>query len=153
MMRLIALLCVSYCGLVTAGGLPDVQRTPGAINPNVTQANIDQTICVKGFTKTIRPPASYTNALKKKQIKQYRYADKKPADYEEDHLVPLETGGHPTDPKNLWPQPRNGQWNAAKKDRLENVMHQRVCSGQMTLAAAQVLISNNWVAAYKTYVK
>jgi hypothetical protein len=27
-----------------------------------------------------------------------------PKDYEEDHLISLELGGAPRDPKNLWPQ-------------------------------------------------
>lgn len=43
-----------------AGDLPDPQLTPGVTNPDVTQATIDKTICVPGWTKTIRPPASYT---------------------------------------------------------------------------------------------
>jgi len=30
--------------------------TPGAFNPDVRQSTIDQTICVHGWTKTIRPP-------------------------------------------------------------------------------------------------
>src|SRR3989338_6405173 len=41
-------------------GLPDHACTPGAINPAVTQSNIHETICRKGFTKTIRPPQSVT---------------------------------------------------------------------------------------------
>ena len=40
-----------------AGDLPDPVDTPGAINPKVTQDNIHQTICVQGWTKTVRPPA------------------------------------------------------------------------------------------------
>ena len=48
------------------GYLPDHNRTPGAINPDITQANIQQTVCLRGFTKTIRPPAYYTSRLKKK---------------------------------------------------------------------------------------
>ena len=35
-------------------GLPTV---PGATNPAVTQDNIKSTICVSGWTKTIRPTA------------------------------------------------------------------------------------------------
>src|SRR5216683_2609243 len=30
--------------------------------------------------------------------------NKTPAHYEEDHLVSLELGGHPRDPRNLWPE-------------------------------------------------
>jgi hypothetical protein len=90
-----------------AADLPNPVMTPGATNSDVTQANIERTICVRGYTKTIRPPAYYTNRLKKEQLAQYGYADRNPRHYEEDHLIPLEIGGNPTDPRNLWPEPRN----------------------------------------------
>ena len=51
-----------------AGDLPDAKLTPGAIDPTITQQNIQNTVCVKGYTKTVRPPAYYTNKLKKAQI-------------------------------------------------------------------------------------
>ena len=86
-----------------AGDLPDPVRTPGEINPDVTQANLQSTVCVRGWTKSVRPPAYYTNRLKKLQIWQYGYADTNPRDYEEDHLIPLSVGGSTTDPRNLWP--------------------------------------------------
>src|SRR2546425_11697750 len=70
----------------------------------VTQANIQQTICVRGWTGTIRPPKSYTDNLKTRQLQAARYTDKTPAHYEEDHFISLELGGHPRDPKNLWPE-------------------------------------------------
>ena len=47
-----------------------------------------------------------------KQIAEYGYADTSTADYEEDHLIPLELGGAPRDPNNLWPEPRYGNKNA-----------------------------------------
>jgi hypothetical protein len=128
-------------------GLPDTSCTPGAVDPHVTQDNIQTTICVRGYTKTVRPPASYTDSLKKQQISDYGYADTNPANYEEDHLVPLELGGHPSDPKNLWPQPRNGAYPAAAKDRVENSLHARVCAGLVTLADAQMAIAKNWELA------
>lgn len=53
---------------VFASDLPDSAITPGAINPDITQENIRQTVCVKGFTKTIRPPAYFTNKLPKLDI-------------------------------------------------------------------------------------
>ena len=49
----------------------DVVRTPGVLNPDVTQETINATICVHGWTKTIRPPTSYTNELKRKQLREY----------------------------------------------------------------------------------
>src|SRR5436190_23881636 len=75
--------------------LPDPSCQPGTYNPDVTQSTIDTTICVSGWTATVRPPSSYTTALKVKQIAEYGYSDTSTADYEEDHLVPLELGGAP----------------------------------------------------------
>src|SRR4051812_19760085 len=80
------------------------RRTPGVLNPAVTQRTINTTICVPGWTRTIRPPASYTNKLKLVRMRQYHESGS-PSRYEEDHLIPLELGGHPTSPKNLWPEP------------------------------------------------
>jgi hypothetical protein len=113
----------------------------------VTQENITTTICVRGYTKTVRPPATYTHDLKVRQIAEYGYADTSLASYEEDHLIPLELGGHPSDPKNLWPQPRAGDYPAGKKDLVENALHAKVCAGVMTLAAAQTAIATNWATA------
>lgn len=134
-----------------AGDLPDPHRTPGALNPDVTQDNIARTVCVKGWTKTIRPPTYYTNALKKRQIREYGYRDANPRDYEEDHLVPLSVGGHPTDPRNLWPEPRNSEWGADRKDRLEFALYRAVCSGDISLAEAQRAFATDWIAAYGRY--
>jgi hypothetical protein len=96
---------------------------------------------------------SYTDALKVKQIALYGYTDTNTADYEEDHFIPLSVGGNPTDPKNLWPQPRNtSPYNAAVKDTLEYTLYKDVCAGTVTLADAQQAIVTDWVQAYRTYV-
>lgn len=152
MKYLILLLLTFPAFAANIDGLPDPKLTPGATNPNVTQQNIETTICVSGYTKTIRPPASYTNALKKKQIKQYGYADRNPSHYEEDHAISLELGGHPTDPKNLWPQPRKIASSAAKKDKLENYLHREVCANRMTLKQAQHIIMPDWTVGYRKYI-
>ncbi len=133
--------------------LPDRGRTPGAINPAVSQATIAKTICVRGFTATIRPPASYTSALKRQQLASgYTLGgDTNPADYEEDHLVSLELGGNPTDVRNLWPEPYAAS-GARVKDRVENKLHELVCAGSLPLAVAQADIATNWYAAYLKYV-
>ncbi|MFL9911889.1 hypothetical protein [Paraburkholderia sp. RL17-337-BIB-A] len=134
-----------------AADLPDPALTPGVINPDVTQANISSTVCVRGWTKTVRPPASYTKRLKKFQIRQYGYADADPRDYEEDHLIPLSVGGNPTDPRNLWPEPRKSEWNADRKDELEFAMYMGVCHGEISLDDAQRTFATNWIEACKRY--
>src|SRR5881398_664254 len=111
----------------------DVTRTPGVLNPDVTQANIDTTICKHGWTRTIRPPTSYTSDLKRKQVREYAVGGALD-DYQEDHLISLELGGHPTDPRNLWPEPYP---RAARVDRIENELNDAVCSGSLSLAEAQ----------------
>ncbi len=126
------------------GTLPDSTCTPGTTNPNVTPSTIGSTICVDGWTKTIRPPVSYTDHLKIQQIAEYGYADTSPADYEEDHLIALSLGGHPTDPHNLWPEPRYGSPNAADKDKIENYLRAQVCAGKMPLVEAQKGIATDW---------
>jgi hypothetical protein len=68
--------------------IPDHNRTPGAINPEITQENIARTVCVSGYAKTIRPPRSYTSRLKAKQIRELSLPGGM-HDYHEDHLVPL----------------------------------------------------------------
>ncbi len=111
----------------------DPARTPGVLNPDVTQANIRSTVCRHGWTATIRPPTEYTNELKRKQMRQYGETGSL-SDYQEDHLISLELGGDPTDPRNLWPEPYP---RAAEVDKIENELNAEVCSGQLTLAHAQ----------------
>jgi hypothetical protein len=108
--------------------------TPGVVNPDVTQETIGETICKHGWTKTIRPPTGYTNALKVEQMQAYHRVGTL-SDYQEDHLISLELGGHPTDPRNLWPEPVE---RATEVDTaVEDALNEKVCSGEMTLDEAQ----------------
>ena len=108
-------------------------RTPGVLNPDVTQANIRSTVCRHGWTSTIRPPQSYTDELKRRQMRAYGETGSM-SGYQEDHLISLELGGNPTDPRNLWPEPYP---RASQVDQIENQLNAQVCSGQLTLAQAQ----------------
>ena len=151
---LTGLIATATLATTTQFGLPDPAKTPGAISTAVTQANISKTICVSGYTAKVRPPVTYTNALKASQIRAGYTSSGKTAlaDYEEDHLVPLEVGGNPRSTLNLWPEPRWGQWSAATKDKLENLIHARVCSRKLSLSAAQTIFSGNWENGYTTYI-
>src|SRR6267143_5342091 len=146
---------------------PDPTLTPGATNPDITQASIHQTICNPQWsTKSIRPSVTYTNTLKVKQLVAARYTDKTASHYEEDHFISLELGGNPTDEKNLWPEPWGTPANAltsrgpflpdvvgAKaKDAVENALHKEVCAGTLTLKEAQTIISTDWYKYYRDRV-
>ena len=100
------------------------------------QSTIKKTICKSGWTKTIRPPVSYTNALKIQQMPLYLEGGS-PSDYEEDHYIPLELGGAPRNPKNLWPEPHA---QSKLSDPLENQLKRRVCNGLMSLKRARAAI-------------
>ena len=127
---------------------PDKHRTPGAANPEIKQMNINTTLCAADWsTKSVRPPSSYTTALKKRQIREWHLGGGT-RDYEEDHLIPLELGGDPTDPRNLWPQ-RYERPGAHEKDTVETFLRRQVCSGVISLAQAQNMIATDW---YKIYL-
>lgn len=135
-------------------GMPNPKLTPGLTNPAVTQKSIGTTICVVGYTKTIRPPVSYTNKLKYDQLHSgYNVqGDMNMRNYEEDHLIPLEVGGHPSSKLNLFPQYYAATYGARVKDRLENKIHLLVCSGKITLKAGQAAFVPDWTVGYKKYV-
>jgi hypothetical protein len=128
-----------------ASELPDRRCTPGLRNPAVTVGTIHSTICVSGWTATVRPSSSITTKEKRASMAAYG-AKGSAATYEYDHLIPLELGGAVNAAGNLWPEP-----SFHPKDRLENALKRLVCSGKMPLLTAQELIATNWVVAYHKY--
>jgi hypothetical protein len=173
---------------------PDALKTPGAANPQVTQQNIQDNICNPGWsTRQIRPPAQYTSKLKGKQLREYgdtvhqtraelinpntgkldttrcvAHSDNMVC-YEEDHLIPLEDGGDPTDPRNLWPEPYNTKvggtiMGAHQKDVVEGFIHDEVCHDipgaksnsyipatiSVTLRRGQQILAGDWYACYES---
>ena len=131
----------------------DTMPAPIPLNPDVTEDTLDSTICVSGYTKTVRPPVSYTNKLKLALMKLDGIPRSRASEFELDHHVPLTLGGAPKDPRNLqlqaWAVTMRG-WTgetAAKvKDKIEVKLNHLVCSGAMPLAEAQVCIWNDWRA-------
>ena len=133
---------LSTCQFRDGSRLPDPACTPGAIDPAVTQANIRSTICRRGYTSTVRPSVVQTDHAKF-NVEYVAYHVKHSAKSELDHLVSLELGGA-NDIANLWPE-LGKQPNP--KDAVENALHRAVCSGTVTLAAAQQAIATNWLTA------
>jgi hypothetical protein len=130
---IVAATALPRCGSGRAVVRASWDWTPGVLNPEVTQATISSTICRRGWTRTIRPPVDYTNALKRRQLHQYGLRGP-PSAYQEDHLISLELGGSPADPRNLWPEPYP---RASAVDQIENDLNHRVCAGSLMLAEAQ----------------
>jgi hypothetical protein len=143
----LTMVILSDCHILS-GALPDPKCSPGSINSAITEDNIKNTICVPGFTKTVRPPVSYTTPLKIRLMHSYGFTDSR-SNYELDHLIPLEVGGNPTDVRNLWPEPGYGQYNFHIKDRFENYLHNAVCNGSISLSEAQKEIATDWISNWK----
>ena len=122
--------CVVAAGAHAQGSLPNPSRTPGATGSAVTQENIGETICVRGWTRTVRPPEEFTFQMKRWQVREWRYENRRLRDYAEDHLVPLALGRAPDDARNLWPEPRvsPGGWGAGRKDALETALASSVAA-------------------------
>ena len=135
-----------------ANPLPDPKCTPGASSPAVNQSNIYSTICKRGYTKSIRPPAAITYVEKRISAKAYGNS-RSLVDQEFDHLISLELGGSPNDPRNLWVEPQaqgvvsNSVYNG--KDVIEGKLNALVCSNVITLKEAQEAIATNWSGALK----
>ncbi|MCT9011683.1 hypothetical protein [Streptomyces rhizosphaerihabitans] len=135
--------------------LEDPTCTPGAISPAVTQANLKSTICRKGgYTSGIRPSTSVTGKEKALNAASYGYTGSM-RDAEYDHLISLQLGGDPNDPRNLWVEPpdpghKTGAGVNNRKDPVETKLHTAVCANKITLAAAQRAIVTDWTTALST---
>ena len=68
------------------------------------------------------------------------------SEFELDHVVPLELGGHPRNIRNLVLQPWDSEGGAREKDSLEHKLKRRVCAGKMSLGDAQTCIWDDWRA-------
>lgn len=120
-----------------------------SVNPAIAQSNIGSTICVHGWTKTVRPPVSYTNRIKRGLLAKRHLPWSTARRFELDHRIPLEVGGHPTDRRNLWLQPWGGPNGARAKDAVETRMKRMVCSGAVSLVKAQACLGHDWKSCPK----
>lgn len=123
------------------------------LNPDVRQNTIDATICVSGYTRTVRPSTSYTNSVKRMLLRKSGVNEDRMSKYELDHIVPLALGGHPRNLDNLALQARDGSNGAHRKDRLEVKLQFLVCTGQVPLHLAQDTIFQDWQGAYHRFAQ
>lgn len=108
----------------------------GALNPAVTEATIQQTICTPGWAERERKaqfPEAKSEAMKRRLF-HAQHATGRLRDYELDHRIPISLGGCVTCEANLWLEPLA---DAKRKDRQEWALHRAVCAGQIRLHDAQ----------------
>jgi hypothetical protein len=129
---------------IAAAQLPSSFQTPGkAAKVNETQ------VCGADFAASVKPAAKW-----QRDEALTRYG-KRPEDFtgDLDLLIPAALGGT-TDPDNMWPQTTGGELNMDAKNKLEDKLHEMVCTDKkLTLKQAQDAIKKDWVKAYKQYVE
>jgi hypothetical protein len=141
---------VEVAAPVAMGAYEDVPVE--VLNPDVRQDTIQKTICVPGYTESVRPSTSFTNGLKLKLLREQAPPMVDPKIYELDHHLPLALGGHPRNLKNLVLQVLNGPDGAKAKDRLEVKMKKLVCANKLLLDVARKEIYWDWQSAYRKYI-
>jgi hypothetical protein len=119
-------------------------QSADVLNPDVNQDSIQKTICVPGYTKTVRPSVNYTNGVKRKLLRDQRMDESQIGEFELDHKLPLTLGGHPRNIHNLTLQLWSGRDGAKEKDKLEIRLSKLVCRNKISLIDAQICIWNDW---------
>ena len=114
---------------------------PLPINPDVTPDHIGSTICVSGYSHSIRPQSQVTNAIKKQLLDEAGIPRWEIHDYVLDHVIPISSGGSPDDPRNLRLEPREESF---LKDRAENRSHDLICTHRLGLREAQQMMWTDW---------
>jgi hypothetical protein len=127
------------------GPFPDTACTPGDIFPEATKDKI----CEPGYARSVRNVSSST---KEKVYAAYGITSRDPGEYEMDHLVSLELGGS-NDVSNLFPEAAEPRPGFHEKDKVENYLHDQVCSGAMSLEEVQVQIATDWIGVYNQMPK
>ncbi len=110
------------------------------MKPLVTKAEI----CVSGYSSGVR---DVPTSVKDQVYAEYGITHHTSGEYEVDHFVSLELGGS-NDISNLWPEAASPKPGFHEKDKVENYLHDQVCSGAMTLQTAQIAIATNWLDVY-----
>ncbi|MCS3853301.1 hypothetical protein [Tsukamurella ocularis] len=126
---------------------PDPKCTPGVINPAATPKNVAKTVCKKGWATKQKPAISILVKERAAAAKAYGYPDKQAEDLVLDYLVPLELGGARNDARNLWVQTVE---QARKKNVVDEALKAAVCSGTMSLQAAQGIVADDWTTVKVT---
>jgi hypothetical protein len=118
---------------------PDPRCSPGAINPTAA-AHPHTTLCnPASLTRLSKPAPKINNELLS------RYGAN-PSAYVPAYVVPPQDGGSPTNPANEWPEPLNGWGSFHTRDPVVDRLHDQICTGKETVAAAAQLLERDWLS-------
>jgi hypothetical protein len=128
-------------GCVANQPLPDRACSPGAVLTTDTSV-----ICVPSYSQAIR---DVPTSEKQHVFAEYGIDWSLHSGYEVDHIISLELGGS-NDISNLFPESYSIQYGAGIKDKLEDDLHEQVCTHRLPLTVAQDEIATDWLKYYLT---
>jgi hypothetical protein len=123
----------------------DPSCAPGKLAPAVA-ANIEHTVCNAAWvsaTSRLQPPPS-AQALDKLVI-EYQLPGN-PVTYTPARVIPVEDGGSPTSPLNLYPLPLNGFGGQRTRTAVAEQLHDEICSHRITIAQATKTLEGDWLS-------
>ena len=141
---LLAILVIFESTVNAEGPKPLFAITPGETRPITVEE-----VCLYDKAEVISRDIPLD--MQQKVFAEYGIKSPQKDQFEVDYLITPDLGGTESI-RNLWPQPYSVHWNAHVKDKLEERLHQLVCSRKLDLATAQHDIAVDWIAAYKKYV-
>ena len=121
----------------------DPTCAPGKLNSTAT-ANIAQTICNPTWVAAasqIQPPPSTLDKL----LIEYQLPGN-PVAYALARVIPVQDGGSPTSPLNLYPLPLNGFGGQQTQTLVANQLHDEICSHKITIAQAAKTLEGDWLS-------
>jgi hypothetical protein len=126
------------------GPKPKARLTPGETRP-ITMAEVCRYSDAEVISHNI------PEEMQQRVFTAYGIKSPNSDQFEVDYLITPDLGGT-NSIRNLWPQPYSARWNAQVKDKLEQRLHQLVCSGKLDLGTAQHDIAVDWIHAYRKYM-
>jgi len=122
---------------------PDPDCDPGELDVGVV-GHTGQTVCspawVAAASELQPPPATLERLLIEYQL------PGSPASYVVARVVPVEAGGSPISPRNLYPLPLDGYGGQHTRMMVADQLHDEICSHKITVAQAANTLEGDWLS-------
>ncbi|MBV9197310.1 MAG: hypothetical protein JO168_24510 [Solirubrobacterales bacterium] len=121
----------------------DPDCAPGELDPAVT-VNTAHTICNHAWvaaTSKLEPPATTLDKL----LIEYQLPGS-PGMFAIARVIPVEDGGSPTSPMNLYPLPLDGYGGQATRAVVADELRNEICSHRITVTQAAKTLEGDWLS-------